>query len=83
MSEAKRLIDSRQLDSAEKMIVGEMMTAPQDADWITLLAQVRLGQNRTREDREGAIAGLLAAGHHELADLMQAALNPSAQTRCD
>jgi tetratricopeptide (TPR) repeat protein len=49
MSEAKRLIDSRQLDSAEKIIVSEMMKAPQDPDWITLLAQVRLGQNRTRE----------------------------------
>ncbi len=47
MSEAKRLIDARELDSAEKIIVAEMMTAPRDADWITLLAQVRLGQNRT------------------------------------
>ncbi len=48
-AEAKALIDARQLDSAEKMIVGEMMTAPRDADWITLLAEVRLGQNRTGE----------------------------------
>src|SRR5271168_1642462 len=47
--QAKQLIDSRQLDSAEKLIVAEMMNAPRDADWITLLAQVRLGQNRTRE----------------------------------
>ncbi len=49
MSEAKGLIDARQLDGAEKIIVAEMMTAPRDADWITLLAQVRLGQNRTQE----------------------------------
>jgi len=47
--QAKQLIDSRQLDSAEKLIVAEMMNAPRDADWITLLAEVRLGQNRTRE----------------------------------
>ena len=43
----------------------------------------KLGQNRTHEDRVGAIAGLRASGHHELAELMQAPLNPSAQTRCD
>jgi tetratricopeptide (TPR) repeat protein len=49
MSEAKRLIDARQIDSAEKIIIAEMMTTPQDPDWITLLAQVRLGQNRTQE----------------------------------
>jgi tetratricopeptide (TPR) repeat protein len=48
-AEAKALVDARQLDSAEKMIVGEMMTAPRNADWITLLAEVRLGQNRTGE----------------------------------
>jgi len=48
-AEAKQLIDSRQLDSAEKLIVAEMMAAPRDPDWITLLAEVRLGQNRTRE----------------------------------
>jgi tetratricopeptide (TPR) repeat protein len=47
--QAKQLIDARQLDSAEKLIVAEMMNAPRDADWITLLAEVRLGQNRTRE----------------------------------
>ncbi len=47
--EAKHLIDARQLDSAEKLIVAEMMTEPRDAGWITLLAEVRLGQNRTRE----------------------------------
>jgi len=48
-AEAKRLIDSRQLDSAEKIIVDQLVAAPRDADWITLLAEVRLGQNRTRE----------------------------------
>ncbi len=48
-AQAKQLIDSRQLDAAEKLIVAEMMNAPRDADWITLLAEVRLGQNRTRE----------------------------------
>jgi tetratricopeptide (TPR) repeat protein len=65
MSEAKGLIDTRQLDSAEKMIVTEMMAAPQNADWITLLAQVRLGQNRTGEalkllDDANQIAGITA-----------------------
>jgi tetratricopeptide (TPR) repeat protein len=49
ISEVKALIDSRQIDRAEKIIVDEMMTSPRDADWITLLAEVRLGQNRTRE----------------------------------
>ncbi len=48
-TEAKHLIDSRQLDSAEKMILDELMTTPRDVGWITLLAEVRLGQNRTRE----------------------------------
>lgn len=48
-SEAQHLIDSRQIDSAEKIVVAEMMTAPRDGDWITMLAEVRLGQNRTRE----------------------------------
>jgi superkiller protein 3 len=48
-AEAKTLIDSRQLERAEKIIVAEMMTAPRDTDWITLLAEVRLGQNRTPE----------------------------------
>lgn len=66
MSEAKGLIDARELDSAEKIIVAEMMTAPRDADWITLLAQVRLGQNRTREalkllEDADQLAGITAA----------------------
>lgn len=47
--EAKKLIDTRQLESAETMIVAELVRAPRDAQWITLLAEVRLGQNRTRE----------------------------------
>jgi superkiller protein 3 len=47
--DVKKLIDSRQLDGAERIIVGELMHAPRDARWITLLAEVRLGQNRTHE----------------------------------
>lgn len=50
--EAKQLIDSRQLDKAETMILTEMMASPRDPEWITLLAEVRLGQNRTREALE-------------------------------
>jgi len=49
ISAVKALIDSRQIDRAEKIIVDQMMDAPRDSDWITLLAEVRLGQNRTRE----------------------------------
>lgn len=48
-SETQRLIDTRQLDNAEKIIVQQMMDSPRDPDWITELAEVRLGQNRTRE----------------------------------
>jgi transcriptional regulator len=43
----------------------------------TLQGKWKLGQNRTREDREGAIAGLRSVGTHEsslLADLMAAAM---------
>jgi transcriptional regulator len=43
----------------------------------SLQGKWKLGQNRTREDREGAIAGLRSAGTHEsslLADLMAAAM---------
>ena len=66
MSEAKGLIDAREIDRAEKIIVAEMMTAPRDADWITLLAQVRLGQNRTPEalkllDDANQIAGITSS----------------------
>jgi tetratricopeptide (TPR) repeat protein len=63
--EAKSLIDSRQLASAEEMIMGKLMAAPRDPDWITLLAEVRLGQNRTREalkliDDANQIGGMTA-----------------------
>jgi len=66
LSEVKALIDSRQIDRAEKIVVDEMMASPRDADWITLLAEVRLGQNRTREalkllDDANDIAGVTAA----------------------
>jgi tetratricopeptide (TPR) repeat protein len=66
ISEVKALIDSRQIDRAEKIIVDEMMSAPRDSDWITLLAEVRLGQNRTREalkllDDANQIGGVTAA----------------------
>lgn len=64
-AEAQHLIDTRQIDGAEKIIVDAMMTSPQDADWITQLAEVRLGQNRTREaiqliESADKIAGLTA-----------------------
>lgn len=64
-TDTQRLIDTRQLESAEKNIVSAMMTAPRDADWITELAEVRLGQNRTREalqliDSANQIAGMTA-----------------------
>ena len=64
--EAKQLIDSRQIDKAETMILNEMMTSPRDPEWITLLAEVRLGQNRTREalkliDDANELGGMTAA----------------------
>lgn len=64
--EAKKLIDARQLDSAEQMIVAELIHAPRDVQWITLLAEVRLGQNRTREalnliNGANQLAGMTAA----------------------
>jgi transcriptional regulator len=43
----------------------------------------KLGQNRTLQDRQGAIQGLRDAGANELADLMAQTFNPSAQSRCD
>jgi tetratricopeptide (TPR) repeat protein len=49
MLEAQKLIVTGQLDAAEKMIVSEMMLAPQDVNWITLLAELRLDQNRPQE----------------------------------
>ncbi len=45
----RTLIATRQLDSAEKIIVSQMMAKPQDPELITLLAEVRLDQGRTPE----------------------------------
>lgn len=64
-AETQHLIDARQLDTAETIIVDQMMTSPRDADWITQLAEVRLGENRTREamdliDSANEIAGITA-----------------------
>jgi predicted FMN-binding regulatory protein PaiB len=42
----------------------------------------KLGQNRTREDREGAVAGLRATGTHDattLADWMEQTLKENKQ----
>ncbi len=61
-SESQRLIDHRQLDSAEKIIVRQMMDSPRDPDWITQLAEVRLGQNRTREALQLIHSANLLAG---------------------
>jgi Flp pilus assembly protein TadD len=47
--DVRTLISNRQLDSAEKIIVSKMMTAPQDPELITLLAEVRIDQGRARE----------------------------------
>ena len=43
------LIATRQLDSAEKVIVSQMMSKPQDPELITFLAEVRLDQGRAPE----------------------------------
>ncbi len=48
-AEVRALIAARQLDSAERMIVSQMMSTPRDPELITLLAEVRLGQGRARE----------------------------------
>jgi len=45
----KELIAQKQLASAEKMIVAEMMARPRDPDLITYLAEVRLHQGQFRE----------------------------------
>jgi tetratricopeptide (TPR) repeat protein len=45
----RTLIATRQLDSAEKIIVSQMMSKPQDPELMTLLAEVRLDQGRTPE----------------------------------
>jgi tetratricopeptide (TPR) repeat protein len=47
--ELQTLIASRQLDSAEKIIVAQLMDKPQDPELITLLAEVRLDQGRAAE----------------------------------
>jgi tetratricopeptide (TPR) repeat protein len=47
--EVRTLIAQRQLTSAEKILVSQMMTTPQDPELITLLAEVRLDQGRTPE----------------------------------
>jgi tetratricopeptide (TPR) repeat protein len=49
LADIEVLIANRQLDSAEKIIVSEMMTSPQDPELITLLAEVRLDQGRAPE----------------------------------
>ena len=45
----RTLIATRQLDSAEKIIVSQMMSKPQDPELMTLLAEVRLDQGRAPE----------------------------------
>ena len=47
--DVRTLIATRQLDSAEKIIVSQIMARPQDPDLITLLAEVRLDQGRAPE----------------------------------
>jgi len=49
LQEVRALIARRQLDSAERMIVSQMMTNPQDPELITLLAELRVDQGRTPE----------------------------------
>jgi len=48
-ADIRTLIANHQLESAEKLIVSRMMTKPQDADLITLLAEVRLDQGKIPE----------------------------------
>lgn len=45
----RTLIAHRELDSAEKILVSQMMSKPQDPELITLLAEVRLDQGRAPE----------------------------------
>jgi len=47
--DVRTLIATRQLDSAEKIIVSQIMARPQDPELITLLAEVRLDQGRAPE----------------------------------
>src|SRR5439155_2204426 len=45
----KDLIAHKQLPSAEKVLVSEMMAKPRDPDLVTLLAEVRFHQGQFRE----------------------------------
>ena len=49
LSQIKVLIAQKQLPSAEKVIVSEMMAKPRDPDLMTLLAEVRFHQRQYRE----------------------------------
>jgi tetratricopeptide (TPR) repeat protein len=46
---AEKLIFSGQQDAAEKQIVAHLAKSPHDAEWITLLSEVRINQGRERE----------------------------------
>ncbi len=52
IQEAKLCIMHRQLARAEEIIVSEMMTKPRDPELLTLLAEVKLDQNRGPEALE-------------------------------
>jgi len=47
--EIQQLIAAKQLDAAEKLVVGRLVEHPQDADLITDLAEIRLNQGRAAE----------------------------------
>lgn len=49
LAEVSSLIARRQLESAEKIIASELTVTPKNAEWITLLAEVRIKQGRERE----------------------------------
>lgn len=61
------MIQHKELTTAEKMIVGRLVTTPEDPQLITLLAQVRFDQRRYKEalqlvDAADSIAGPTAKG---------------------
>lgn len=61
------LIEHRELATAEKMIVGRLVTTPKDPQLITLLAEVRFDQRRFKEtiqlvDGADSLAGPTARG---------------------
>jgi len=68
VADIKACIANRQLEAAEKIIVSEMMTRPQDPELITLFAEVRLDQGRAPEavtllndaERVGGVTALRA-----------------------